>query len=368
MRRSDARISVLRAALLAWYRENARDLPWRRSKDPYTVWISEVMLQQTRVDTVIPYFERFLEQWPTAAALADASPDRVRAAWSGLGYYRRAQTMMDAARIIATEHGGQLPSDPEGLRALPGFGAYTTGAVASIAFDREVPAVDGNVMRVLARIAGIEGDVRKGEPNCEVWALAERLAPGEAPGDLTQALIELGALVCKRKPDCGRCPAAAECEARRAGRQNEIPPPAVRKAPKTVPLRALVLDDGARVLLARQPKGGLFAELWTPPFSEPEAWHDRLAALGVSEGELELEGAVSHRLTHRALEVEVWVGALPRVLPEGTIAAGLDELERYGLPTFASKLLRKGLRTAPARLPGRRTKPRSQAELPWGGS
>src|SRR5262245_39024371 len=176
----------IRKRLLSWYDQNRRDLPWRRTRDPYAIWISEVMLQQTRVDTVIPYYERFLSRWPTVESLASADPDDVRASWSGLGYYRRAKLMLEAAHSIVRDHGGSFPASYSQIATLPGLGRYTAGAVASIAYDAEVPAVDGNVLRLLARLRGVEGDVTRGEPNRTIWSFAEELAFGESTGDLNQ--------------------------------------------------------------------------------------------------------------------------------------------------------------------------------------
>ncbi|MEM7678227.1 MAG: A/G-specific adenine glycosylase, partial [Myxococcota bacterium] len=250
----------VRRRLLHWYRTHRRDLPWRRTRDPYAIWVSEIMLQQTRVDTVIPYYSTFLERWPSVRALAAADPDDVRAAWSGLGYYRRARLMLEAAKTVVEHHDGRFPDDLDALRALPGFGRYTAGAVASIAFDLPAAAVDGNVARVLARLGGVTGDVTRSTPQKEVWALAEDLAPGEAPGEHTQAMIELGALVCATKqPKCLICPVSDACAARADGKIHEIPPPRKKAARKSVWMTALVCSSRRQVLLARQPDDGLFA-------------------------------------------------------------------------------------------------------------
>lgn len=352
----------LRAALLRWYRGARRDLPWRRRRDPYATWISEVMLQQTRVDTVIPYFDRFLERWPNAQALAEADPDEVRAAWSGLGYYRRAQLMLRAAHTLVEEHGGQVPKDLAALSELPGFGRYTAGAVASIAFDLPTPAVDGNVCRVLARLHAIEGDVSRGAPHEVVWREAAKLAPGEAPGELTQALIELGALVCTPKaPRCLLCPVQTFCRARAEGRTEEIPPPKKRPKRKESTLTALVIVDGAAVWLERQPKEGLFAELWCPPFLEGALEADQASDEAERKYRVELRGAevvgrVKHVLTHRDLYLQVVraQGRPPR--PSHLQRVPVDELDRHGVPTITVRALKAGLTPAllaKAKLPGR---------------
>lgn len=342
------RLARVREALLAWYGAHRRDLPWRRTRDPYAIWISEIMLQQTRVDTVRPYYTRFLARWPNVQALAAADPDEVRAQWSGLGYYRRAKLMLQAARVLAEEHDARFPTEPESLRALPGFGRYTAGAVASIAFDRPAPAVDGNVSRVLARLELIEGDVTKGEGAKSVWSTAEALAPGEHPGDLTQALIELGALVCSRRsPACGGCPVAASCRAHAAGRVDEIPPPRKRAARKSMDLTALVAVRDGAVLLARRPEEGIFASLWCPPLLEghlpPDAAGDEAhRALGVQLSRVRPLGRITHVLTHRDLNVDV-LRAEIHAAPDGTTWAPLDALSDWGIPSFTAKVLRAAL-------------------------
>lgn len=328
-------VPELRAALLDWYRAHARALPWRNTRDPYAIWVSEVMLQQTRVDTVIPYWERFLERWPTVQSLARAEDDAVMAAWSGLGYYRRARSMLAAARTIEETHAGTFPRTVEGLRALPGFGAYTAGAVASIAFDAEVPAVDGNVTRVLARIAALEGDVTRGSNARHIQDLAAKLAPGEAPSQLNQALIELGALVCRPRPDCGVCPVSPHCEAHRQGATDRIPAPKVRKAPVEVRMQALIAADETALVLERRPQGAPFAGLFTPLLFEEGMAFPEWAR------EARKVAQVVHVLTHRRIEAEVWTAPLSEAAEGRRVE--LEALPTLGLPTFAVKLLEAGL-------------------------
>ena len=323
------------------------------------------MLQQTRVDTVIPYYREFLKRWPTVVALAKAKPDDVRSAWSGLGYYRRAKLMMDAARAIADEHGGELPQDPDALRRLPGFGRYTAGAVASIAFDRPAAAVDGNVARVLARLAGIEGDVTRGEPQRRVWALAEALAPGEAPGEHTQALIELGALVCATKsPKCLLCPVGAACVARADGTIGTIPPPRRKAARKAVELTAVLWCEEGDVVLTKQPDDGLFGGLWTPPLFEGDLNDEQV--LEAMESQLDWaarsaaeSGRIKHVLTHRDLLVRLVRVRGPKPELKAPLRfARLDGLESLGVPSLTVKALRRGLAVedvAGLAMPGRRT-------------
>jgi A/G-specific adenine glycosylase len=207
----------LRAALLAWFDRNRRELPWRRTRDPYAIWLSEVMLQQTQVATVIPYWERFLARFPTVTALAEAPLDEVLSLWSGLGYYSRARNLHRAANEVVARHGGALPASHAALLALPGFGRYTAGAVASIAFGLPEPLVDGNVARVFSRACAIEGAPGDREREKKLWAEAARWVQGERPGELNQALMELGATVCTaRSPRCGLCPLTV-CAWRAAG-------------------------------------------------------------------------------------------------------------------------------------------------------
>ena len=211
---------ALRRKLLAWYRAHRRDLPWRRTRDPYAIWISEAMLQQTRVETVIPYYERFLARFPDVEALATADADDVIALWAGLGYYSRARNLHRAAQVVMERHAGRLPDDVDLLRELPGVGRYTAGALASIAFDKPAPIVDGNVARVLARLLGIDADVRSREVQERLWSEAEQLARGEDPGALNQALMELGAVLCTpRAPRCPACPWTRALRRARAGQR-----------------------------------------------------------------------------------------------------------------------------------------------------
>jgi A/G-specific adenine glycosylase len=214
----------VRRRLLDWYGRSRRDLPWRRVRDPYAIWVSEVMLQQTRVATVIPYYERFLARFPTLTALARAEESEVLAAWQGLGYYRRARALHRGARAVAADHGGSLPRDLEGLRAIPGIGPYTAGAIASIAFDTPAPVVDGNVTRVLCRLYALGGDPAKNPLRAELWRRAAQLVPAARASDFNQALMELGATVCTpRAPRCDECPLRRACLARSHGSAEALP-------------------------------------------------------------------------------------------------------------------------------------------------
>jgi A/G-specific adenine glycosylase len=256
----------LRQRLLAWYDAHARDLPWRRTKDPYAIWLSEIMLQQTQVATVKPYFERFLKRLPTIEALAQADEHEVLRLWEGLGYYRRARQLHRAARIIAAEHGGRFPRDPQLVRRLPGIGRYTAGAVLSFAFDAREPILEANTLRALCRLLAYGGDPHGGEGQRLLWATAEILLPRRGAGRLNQALMELGSEVCTpRAPRCMECPVAVLCRANQQGRQQEIPSPKRKPATQAVREAAVVVRHRGRVLLLRWPEGRRWAGLWDLP-------------------------------------------------------------------------------------------------------
>jgi A/G-specific adenine glycosylase len=305
----------LRGALLRWYRRERRDLPWRRTRDPYRVWISEAMLQQTRVETVIPYYERFLARFPDVAALAEAPLDDVLGAWQGLGYYSRARNLKRAAQLVRDRFDGALPDTAGALRELPGVGRYTAGAIASIAFDRPEPVVDGNVARVLARIHGLGEDVKSPAGQARLWDEAARLARGRSPGDLNQALMELGATLCTpRRPACPRCPARDACAARASGEPESLPVNGSR--PRVLPMEAVAawIERRGRALLVRRPEGGLLGGLWDLPGAELAPGERPAAGLrralrervGLEAGRLRKLGSVEHAFTHRRLRLHVY--------------------------------------------------------------
>lgn len=263
-------VRALQRALLDWYARNRRALPWRDDPDPYRVLVSEIMLQQTTVEAVRPRFEAFVARFPSVRALAEASEEQVLAAWSGLGYYQRARNLRRAAVLIAREHGGAVPASAEALAGLPGVGRYTAGAVASIAFGRPEPILDGNVARLLARLFLVDGDPRAAATRTRLWDLAARLVHRDDPSSFNQALMELGALVCRpRDPECGRCPLEAACGARRAGVVALYPRAAARARPTGVLVAAAVARDGrGRLLLARRAARGALRGLWELPSAE----------------------------------------------------------------------------------------------------
>jgi A/G-specific adenine glycosylase len=262
----------LRRRLLAWFADSARDLPWRRSRDPYLVWVSEIMLQQTRVATVVPYFERFVQAFPTVEALAAAEEKDVLRLWEGLGYYRRASQLHQAARIITAEHGGQFPRDAAALRRLPGIGRYTAGAILSIAFDLPEPILEANTTRLFSRLLAYRGDAASAGGQRLLWATAAAVLPKRGAGRFNQALMELGSEVClARLPRCDACPVASLCRANAGGLQAEIPPPRPKRRLEAVREAVVLVCRRGRVLLLRHPPGRRWGGLWDFPRFEIRA-------------------------------------------------------------------------------------------------
>ena len=303
--------------LLDWFRRNARDLPWRRDRDPYRIWVSEVMLQQTTVAAVAPRFAQFLERFPDVRTLAAADEQDVLKAWEGMGYYGRARNLHRAAKKLVEELGGELPDDPAVWAELPGVGRYILGAVLSQAFDRRLPIVEANTKRVLCRLFAQAGDVTSGPVQAWLWETAEAILPKKHVGDFNQALMELGALVCTpQAPNCPKCPLKAECLARREGIQEHIPRKPARPAAVEVREVCVVARHGGRVLLARRPAGGRWANMWEFPRAvvEPAETHGTaarklIAALGLkAEPGPELMtlryGVTRFRMTMVCLEAE----------------------------------------------------------------
>ena len=274
----------LTARLLAWYAEHRRDLPWRRTGDPYHIWVAEVMLQQTQVTTVIPYYERFLARFPTIETLSTADLDAVLKLWEGLGYYARARHLHAAARQVVSEFQGQIPDTLQALSSLPGIGPYTAGAILSVAYGQDVVAPDGNVRRVLGRAFAIDQDVTRGKGKRQLWELAASLLPSGRAGDFNQALMDLGATVCTpRAPLCHQCPLAQDCRAHQAGQEQKYP---IRRPRRPVPHYEVTagiiwkngrpgdladqVDDGDRFLIAQRPAEGLLGGLWEFPGGKQE--------------------------------------------------------------------------------------------------
>ena len=341
-------MATIRQKLLGWYDEAARDLPWRHTRDPYAIWVSEVMLQQTRVETVIPYYQRFLQSFPTPRALAEADEDAVLSHWSGLGYYRRARLLHAGVREVVAQYGGKVPEDADARRGLPGIGRYTAGAIGSIAFGEEEPVVDGNVSRVLARLFRIDTPIGASVTTTRLWKEAARLVPGERPGAFNQALMELGATVCAPKqPRCESCPVAGECGAYAHDEVDALPAKPKRKAPKEVQLAAVVATQGRgddrKVWLVKREQA-LFGGLWGVPMAE-ESPRAALNEAGLhARLRTEPVNRVEHVLTHRRLRVDVYRASAVRGEESETRRRfSSEDLDRVGVSTLTKKLLASAL-------------------------
>jgi len=309
MTRKQGRTSLrnVRGPLLRWFGRHARDLPWRRTRDPYAIWVSEIMLQQTQVRTVLPYYERFLARFPDVRSLAAASEEEVLAAWSGLGYYRRARSLRAGARAVLERHAGVLPGDADALRTLPGIGRYTAGAIASIAFGKPEPVLDGNVRRVLSRLL-MENDDRT------LWTAAATLVRGKQPGRLNEALMELGALVCTpAAPRCPGCPVRGHCAANARACPEAYPSSRIMPRPRTVRAAVAWIQRGGRVLLERPSNGSPLRGHWDLPATEIRETADPTAAIRDKLRRARLEVTVGssiaslrHGIMNRRLTLEVF--------------------------------------------------------------
>ncbi len=330
--------------LLAWYADCGRDLPWRRTRDPYCIWISEIMLQQTGVTAVIPYYERFLRRFPDLRTLAGASVDEVIALWAGLGYYSRARNLHAAACRIMAEGGGRLPEDLKALQALPGIGRSTAGAILSIAFNRKAPILDGNVRRVLIRLYAVEQPPRAATVEKELWRRAEELTPEDRAHDYAQAIMDLGATVCiPRQPRCAECPLVSLCLAHDRGIAAQLP----RRQPrKTVPLVhqvALLLERDGKLLVRKRPLQGMLAGLWEFPCRTQETGQQAASAVQALlrgqgwRGEPRELGRVRHAYSHFRLEVTVFHLATEPACEEQLVAEAGQSLwlSRTGLEALA---------------------------------
>jgi A/G-specific adenine glycosylase len=340
--------------LLAWYDRHRRVLPWRAPRgersDPYRVWLSEIMLQQTTVKAVGPYFEKFVARWPTVEALGKASLDDVLRMWAGLGYYSRARNLHACAVAVVAEHDGRFPDSEERLRSLPGVGPYTAAAIAAIAFDHPIMPVDGNIERVVSRLFAVEDELPKAKP--QIQALAQTLLPPDRSGDAAQALMDLGATICTpKKPACVLCPFTADCVSRARGDQETFP----RKAPKkTGTLRrgaAFVVTRGGEVLVRTRPAKGLLGGMTEVPTSEWIADQDDARArrqapmlAGLAPWRRKV-GVVTHVFTHFPLELVVYTSQVPAKTraPEGTRWVPVATLADEALPNVMRKVLAHGL-------------------------
>jgi A/G-specific adenine glycosylase len=335
--------------LIAWQQSHGRhDLPWQATRDPYRIWLSEIMLQQTQVETVIPYYIRFLARFPDLAALADAAEDEVMVHWAGLGYYSRARNLHAAARRIAALHGGRFPREINAILDLPGIGRSTAAAIAAFAFGQRHAILDGNVKRVLARVFAIAGWPGEKAVENRMWALAESLLPAGDIGSYTQGLMDLGATVCSRaRPHCAVCPFGDDCQANRLGRQGELPG---ARPKKTLPEKAtamLILLHGREILLEKRPAPGIWGGLWSLPECPADADPLRAAAaLGYQAATGDKHPACVHVFTHFRLHIQPWVVPVQRpsgIGEPGRLWLSLDDLDGAALPTPVRRIL-EGLR------------------------
>jgi A/G-specific adenine glycosylase len=344
-------LRTFRRRLLSWFAKRKRDLPWRRTRDPYRIWISEIMLQQTRVAAVIPYYERFIAAFPDGQSLARARIDRVLANWAGLGYYSRARNLHRAAKEIVARHGGHFPRDYEEALGLPGIGRYTAAAVTSIAYEEPRAVLDGNVARVLVRIAAMRGDPRAPATWRRLEGAAQYLLARNSAGDWNQAMMELGATVCTPKsPSCSRCPVAKWCRARELGIAEKLPPKRKEHAPVSMTLAAAVfLDAHGRTLLVRKTAGdgALFSRMWQFPAIDATG-ADSKAALasylrekfGVSaNGNFATLATARHTVTFRNIRLEPFlcrVAHLPR--PNRSLVVRLDQFGHVPVSNATRKI------------------------------
>lgn len=346
---SSAAVKARTRDLLAWYDRQGRDLPWRVKVgpgEPYRVWLSEIMLQQTTVEAVKPYFAKFLSLWPDVEALAAAEEQAVLTAWAGLGYYARARNLIACARRVAREFDGVFPQTEAGLRALPGIGAYTAAAIAAIAFGERAIVIDGNIERVITRLEAI--DTPLPQARGEIRAVLERIVPADRPGDFAQALMDLGATICTPKsPSCMLCPLAQSCIAKARGNAIDFPiklPKKERKALQS--LAFVVLDAQGRLLLRSRPDKGLLAGMAEVPNAEWSRGSVGLEAQPFDANWARLNQPVIHIFTHIELRVEIAVARLDRVLPTppGMRWVKLSKLEDEPLPTLFRKVIEAGLK------------------------
>ena len=343
------------APLLPWYDGARRDLPWRRTRDPYAVWVSEMMLQQTQVATVVGYYERWMKRFPTVRALARAAEDDVLHAWQGLGYYSRARNLWRGARAVVAEHGGHIPESAARLRGLPGIGPYSAGAIASIAFGERTPLVDGNVVRVLCRYFGLRGDPSRAPLKAKLWDVAGQLVPGDRPGDFNQALMELGATVCTpRGARCDACPLRARCAARREGKVEVLPELPRRTDTVPVARAAAVVVRKKKVLCVKVEDGAArWAGMWQMP--NADVARDETAGAAASRAVRETTGlavhaeerllTVRHSVTHHRITLDVFrcesSKGTPRPLRAGAVEwVEPSDLDRFAMPAAHRRIAR----------------------------
>ncbi|KAA9031234.1 A/G-specific adenine glycosylase [Niallia endozanthoxylica] len=343
-----------RQDLIGWFEEEMRDLPWRKDQDPYKIWVSEIMLQQTRVDTVIPYFNRFMEQFPTIEALSGAEEEKVLKAWEGLGYYSRARNLHSAVKEVHEKYDGRVPDTPKEISALKGVGPYTAGAILSQAYGIPEPAVDGNVMRVLSRILLIEDDIAKASSRKVFEKAVRELISHENPSYFNQALMELGAIVCTpTSPSCLLCPVREHCTAFHEGVQHELPIKTKNKKQREVHLAAAVLkDDTGRTLIHKRAEKGLLANLWEfpnieihlPYKTEKEQLREALKLeFGADIALGEMIGTIEHVFSHLTWNIHVYEGTLIELKEEkpDLKVVSPEEIEVFPFPVSHQKMIKQ---------------------------
>ncbi|MGL9815652.1 A/G-specific adenine glycosylase [Enterococcus malodoratus] len=363
---SEQEVNAFQTDFLTWYQQEKRNLPWRYNQDPYRIWISEIMLQQTRVDTVIDYFYRFMEEFPTIQDLADAPEDKLLKVWEGLGYYSRARNLQAAAKQIVTEFGGKFPTTVEQIRSLKGIGPYTAGAISSIAFEIPEPAIDGNVMRVVSRLFCIEADIAKASSRNEFDEAMRKIISQDQPGDFNQAMMDLGSSICTpTNPQCEICPIQKYCQAYRENRQTAFPIKSKKQKPKDVYYIAGIIENKQQeILLQQRAESGLLAKMWLFPLEEvtevrfnelknqydPAAW-DLFSSTQVAEDspdffteeaivwQKKVLGEVKHVFSHLRWHILVFYGrsAAPLTLKGDWVKPA--EFSKYVFPKPQQKML-----------------------------
>lgn len=344
--------------LLEWYKREKRDLPWRKERDPYKIWVSEVMLQQTRVDTVIPYFERFMEKFPTLEALSEAEEEQVLKAWEGLGYYSRIRNLHSAVKEVKEKYGGKVPDTLEEMTSLKGVGPYTAGAVLSIAYGKPYPAVDGNVMRVASRILSIWEDIAKPASRKIFEEVIHHLMYTEDPSSFNQALMELGALICTpTSPSCLLCPVREHCHAFEEGVQEELPVKTRKKNMKLVHIGAVVLKNKeGKFLIHKREATGLLANLWEFPnfemtsFLDPETRLRKLLEETYKVDSLIHNGTfakIQHVFSHLTWDIDVYAGEIQNEIPEGERVKLVEpeEIQDFAFPVSHQKIWKEYKKT-----------------------
>lgn len=333
--------------LVQWYHENKRDLPWRQTKDPYRIWVSEIMLQQTRVEAVKPYYERFLLTLPTVKDLAEADEETILKLWEGLGYYSRVRNMQKAAIQVMEEHGGSFPADQKALLKLKGIGPYTAGAVGSIAFSLPIPAVDGNVLRVMSRITADAADISLQATKKEWEERLTEIMPADCPGDMNQALMELGATVCLPNgvPKCGICPVRKYCEAYRKNQTMLYPVKAEKKARTLEYLNVFFCVDGNKIAIVKRPKKGLLSGLWELPNGKRDtAPPVLLQEMGILQAELIPMKNQKHIFTHVEWHMDCYFVKVSERIDSDLLWLTKEEAEAsFALPSAFKKIWQKGI-------------------------